>query len=52
MVEDEQTMTHEELVVANVGKLNAKKHLEDNVSQLMSSNIIQQLGSMMDTIIF
>merc|ERR1712137_193898 len=52
MVEDEQKMTPEELVVANVGKLNAKKHLEEDVSQLMSSNIVQLLGTMMDAVVF
>jgi len=52
MVEDEQTMTPEELIVANVGKLNAKKHLEENVNKLMSSNIIQELGTMVDSIVF
>jgi len=52
MVEDEQKMTPEELVVASVGKLNAKKHLEDDVSKLMSSNIVQQLGTMLDAVVF
>jgi len=52
MVEDEQTMTSEELVIANVGKLNAKKHLEENVSKLMSANIVQELGAMVDSIVF
>ena len=52
MVEDEQTMTAEQLVIANVGKLNAKKHLEDGVGQLMSRNIVQELGAMVDSIVF
>lgn len=52
MVEDEQTMTSEELAIANVGKLNAKKHLEENVNKLMSSNIVQELGTMVDSIVF
>lgn len=52
LVEDEQTMTPEELVVANVGKLNAKKHLEENVGKLMSTNIVQELGAMVDSIVF
>jgi len=52
MVEDEQRLTPEELVVANVGKLNAKKHLEEDVGKLMSTNIIQQLGTMLDAVVF
>lgn len=52
MVEDEKNLSKEELVVHNVGKLNAKKHLESNVESLMSSNIEQALGAMLDTVVF
>jgi len=52
MVEDEQNKTPEELVVAKVGKLDAKKHLQEDVSKLMSANILQELGTMVDSIVF
>lgn len=52
MVEDEKNLSKEELVVHNVGKLNAKKHLESSVESLMSSNIEQALGAMLDTVVF
>jgi len=51
-VQDEGKMTPEKLAIANVGKLDAKKHLQADVEKLMSSNIIQSLGTMLDTIIF
>nr|DAD30009.1 TPA_asm: hypothetical protein HUJ06_031477 [Nelumbo nucifera] len=31
------------LLVANVGREDAKKHLEEHVSNLMSSNVIQTI---------
>ena len=52
VVQDEAKLTPEKLAIANVGKLDAKKHLEQDVEKLMSSNIIQTLGSMIDTVIF
>lgn len=35
-----------------VGKLDAKKHLEEDIEAVMSDNIIQVLGTMLDTISF
>lgn len=32
--------------------MDAKKRLEDSVGQLMSANIVQCMGSMLDTIVF
>lgn len=52
MVEDEKKFTKEQLLIANVGKLDAKKHLEANVETLMAQNIKQTLGAMIDTIAF
>lgn len=49
---EEQELSPEKRVVANVGKMDAKKHLADNVTKLMSSNIIQAMGTMLDTVVF
>jgi 26S proteasome regulatory subunit N11 len=49
---EEDELTPEKLAVANVGRQDAKKHLEENVSSLMASNIVQTLGTMMDTVVF
>ncbi len=35
-----------------VGKLDAKKHLAEDIETVMSNNIIQCLGTMLDTVIF
>uniref|UniRef100_A0A7S0DFJ5 MPN domain-containing protein n=2 Tax=Amorphochlora amoebiformis TaxID=1561963 RepID=A0A7S0DFJ5_9EUKA len=49
---EEGTKTEEELAVLNVGKIDPKKHLENDVERLMADNIAQSLGAMLDTIIF
>jgi 26S proteasome regulatory subunit N11 len=51
-VVEEQELPPEKRVVANVGKMDAKKHLHNNVLGLMSSNIIQCMGTMLDTVVF
>lgn len=51
-VQEEDELPPEKLVIANVGRQDAKKHLEEHVSNLMSSNIIQTLGTMLDTVVF
>ena len=51
-VQEEQKLTPEELVIARVGKRDAKKHLQQDVSNLMGNNINQCLSTMLDTVIF
>ena len=51
-VEEEDTMTKEQLVVKNVGKLDPKRHLEEHVEVLMTANIVQCVGAMLDTVVF
>ncbi|KAK9220199.1 hypothetical protein WN943_008847 [Citrus x changshan-huyou] len=51
-VQEEDELPPEKLAIANVGRQDAKKHLEEHVSNLMSSNIVQTLGTMLDTVIF
>ncbi|KAK6115993.1 hypothetical protein DH2020_008262 [Rehmannia glutinosa] len=50
-VQEEDELSPEKLAIANVGRQDAKKHLEEHVSNLMSSNIVQTLGTMLDTVI-
>lgn len=47
---EEQTIPMEKRLVANVGKLDAKQHLEREIQRLMSSNIVQCMRAMLDTI--
>jgi 26S proteasome regulatory subunit N11 len=51
-INDEEKMTKEKLIVHKVGKLDAKKHLESEVTELMGNNITQSLGIMLNTITF
>jgi len=51
-IQEEEGKTAEQILVENVGKIDPKKHLESNVLDLMSSNIIQCLGTMLDTVVF
>lgn len=50
-VQDEDKLTAQELAIQNVGKLDAKKHLVEDVEALMSDNIVQCLGSMLDLVV-
>jgi 26S proteasome regulatory subunit N11 len=51
-LEEEEKQTPEELIVSTAGKLDPKKHLQREVEELMSANINQSLGMMIDTIVF
>ncbi|KAH7968067.1 hypothetical protein HPB52_005552 [Rhipicephalus sanguineus] len=51
-LEDEEKMTPEQLAIKNVGKQDPKRHLEERVDVLMTSNIVQCLGAMLDTVVF
>uniref|UniRef100_A0A453EPM0 MPN domain-containing protein n=1 Tax=Aegilops tauschii subsp. strangulata TaxID=200361 RepID=A0A453EPM0_AEGTS len=46
-VQEEDELSPEKLAIANVGRQDAKKHLEEHVSNLMSSNIVQTLAIFM-----
>ncbi|KAJ3296564.1 multicatalytic endopeptidase [Borealophlyctis nickersoniae] len=49
---EESTMTPEQLKTRHVGKQDPKRHLEENVENAMTSNIVQCLGSMLDSVSF
>lgn len=51
-VKDEEGKTLEEIEIANVGKIDPKKHLENDVYDLMSETILQCLGTMINTVVF
>jgi len=51
-IEDELKYTESELVVRNVGKVDPKKGLSAGVDTLLTTNILQCLGTMLDTVIF
>lgn len=51
-VEEEETLTKEQRAIKNVGKQDPKRHLEEKISVLMTDNITQCLGAMVDTVLF
>mmetsp|Transcript_3142 Transcript_3142/g.7972 ORF Transcript_3142/g.7972 Transcript_3142/m.7972 type:complete len:310 (+) Transcript_3142:77-1006(+) len=51
-VQEEDEKTAEKFQIDQVGKLDAKKHLEEDIDRVMSDNIIQCLGTMLDTVSF
>jgi 26S proteasome regulatory subunit N11 len=51
-LDEEEGKTAEELVVMSAGRLDPKKHLQREVEDLMSANINQTLGMMVDSVIF
>mmetsp|Transcript_35600 Transcript_35600/g.33755 ORF Transcript_35600/g.33755 Transcript_35600/m.33755 type:complete len:313 (+) Transcript_35600:150-1088(+) len=51
-VKEEEGRTEAEVEVMNVGKVDPRRHLESDVNDLMSSSIIQCLGTMIDTVVF
>lgn len=50
--ESESGKTQEQLEVMNVGKTDPRKHLENDVTELMSVCVVQCLGAMIDTVVF
>merc|ERR1719394_2369392 len=51
-LEEEETMTAEQLAIKHVGKKDPKRHLEEQVNVLMTENIVQCLGAMLHTVVF
>jgi len=51
-IQDEANLSKEKLIVQKVGKLDPKKHIEQDVVDLMSYNITQCLGTMLDSVVF
>ncbi|CDR93954.1 26S proteasome regulatory subunit, putative [Babesia bigemina] len=51
-IKQEITSTPDELAVANVGKLNAKLHIENHVSTLLKDNSLDTFGTMLGVEMF
>jgi len=49
---EEASLDPEARIVAKVGKLDAKKNVDSVVHALMSANILQCMGTMLDTVVF
>ena len=51
-IKEENTKTEEEVAVANTGKIDPKNHLTQAASDLLDSNILQCMTTMVATIVF
>ncbi|KAI8968417.1 26S proteasome non-ATPase regulatory subunit 14 [Mycotypha africana] len=51
-VQEELTMTPEQLKTRHVGKQDPKRHLEEKVETVMGNNIVMALGAMIDSVSF
>lgn len=51
-VQEESTMTAEQLRTRHVGKQDPKRHLEESVEAVMGDNIVMALGTMIDSVSF
>ncbi|KAJ1878472.1 multicatalytic endopeptidase, partial [Coemansia sp. RSA 486] len=47
-VQEEQSMTADQLKTRHVGKQDPKRHLESTVEEVMSNNIVQSLATAVD----
>ena len=51
-VQEESTMTADQLRTRHVGKQDPKRHLEEKVDGAMADNLVQVLGTMTDSLAF
>jgi len=51
-LEEAEGKSTQDLTVMHVGKIDPKKHLELHVETMLTNNITQTLGLMLDTVIF
>ncbi|KXS19766.1 Mov34-domain-containing protein [Gonapodya prolifera JEL478] len=50
-VQEEMTLTSDQLKTRHVGKQDPKRHLQENVEKVMTANIVQAMASMLDTVV-
>ena len=48
----EESKTEEEIMIANVGKLDPKRHLKEDLDKVLGNNISNALGAALDSVIF
>jgi len=51
-IDQETKMKREEFVVYQVGKVNPKSHLQQELEETMNTNVIDCLGTMLNTVVF
>ena len=51
-IQEENKMKLKEFNVASVGKTNPKNHLISNIEDTMNENVMECLGTMVNTVVF
>jgi 26S proteasome regulatory subunit N11 len=51
-IQEENKETTKEFVVSSVGKMNPKTHLMSNIDDAMNENVMECLGTMINTVVF
>ena len=51
-IQEENKQTEKEFVVSSVGKMNPKNHLMMNIDDTMNENVMECLGTMLNTVVF
>jgi len=51
-IQEENKKTKDEFVVSSVGKMNPKNHLSSTIDETLNENVMESLGTMVNTLIF
>jgi len=51
-IQEENKKTKEEFIVSSVGKLNPKNHLSSTIDEALNENVMECLGTMVNTVVF
>ena len=51
-IQDETKKTTEEFLVASVGKMNPKAHLQKETDEALTENVMNSMGTMLSTVVF
>ena len=51
-IRDEEGKTEQQVAVERVGKIHAKKRMQEDVQKLLTMDIVQSLGMMLATVMF
>jgi len=51
-IQEENKQTEKEFIVSSVGKMNPKNHLSSNIEDLLHDNVMDSLGTMLNTVVF
>ena len=51
-IQEENKKTKEEFIVSSVGKLNPKTHLTSTIDEALNDNVMECLGTMVNTVVF